>query len=91
MLNGTSFKPKLVKSAEEQAAVYAAGLQLVEVIDDNLATGRVHYRTKAGKLLLTLEEVVRAILAGKLMPATECAAWEQQQTKVARQPEQLAA
>ena len=99
MPNSTSFKPRLVKSPEQQAATYAASLQLVAVIDDNLATGRVHYRTRSGRLLRTLDEVVRAILAGNLMPEREAAVWvpdltdflEEASRTLDRQPEPLAA
>jgi len=79
----SSFRPTLVKSSEEQAAVYAAALQLIEHIDENLATGRCHYRTKSGKLLRTLDEVVRAILADNLMLESDAAVWQQDLARAA--------
>jgi hypothetical protein len=39
---------------------------LVTRISCFLDSGRRHYRTKAGKLLTTLDEVILAILAGEL-------------------------
>lgn len=47
--------------AEQEAAYYAA-LHLVDRIDEDLTRGTRHYRNKAGKLLQTLDEVIRAIL-----------------------------
>jgi hypothetical protein len=46
---------------------YLDCLILVAVIDDNLTTGRAHYRNRAGRLLLTLDEVVLAILKNDLL------------------------
>ena len=40
---------------------YTAALQLVRAVDARLAAG-YHYRDAAGRLLLTLEDVVRAML-----------------------------
>ena len=57
----------------ERELIYLAALVLVERIDYSLSYttgGRVHYRTKSGQLLRTLDQVVRAILADDLM-ATE--------------------
>lgn len=48
-------------------ASYAASLLLVADIDEDLTTGRRHYRNRAGGLLKTLDQVVRAILADDLM------------------------
>lgn len=48
-------------------ASYAASLLLVADIDADLASGRRHYRNRAGGLLTSLDQVVRAILADDLM------------------------
>lgn len=45
---------------------YTVALKLVEQIDLALRFGLKHYRTRAGELLTTLDEVVRAILADDL-------------------------
>jgi hypothetical protein len=60
--------PELVKtpSASEREATYHAALKLVAQIDEDLTRGIRHYRNKAGTLLTTLDEVVRAILADDL-------------------------
>jgi hypothetical protein len=47
-------------------ASYAAAMQLVARIDDDLTRGVGHYRTKTGALLQTLDEVVHAILSDTL-------------------------
>jgi hypothetical protein len=39
---------------------------LVQRIDADLASGRRHYRDKAGVLLTTLEQVVRALIDGEM-------------------------
>ena len=61
--------PELVKTSKvsEQEATYDAALELVARIDDDLTRGIRHYRTKAGVLLTTLDEVVRAILDDNLL------------------------
>ncbi len=61
--------PELVMapSASEREASYYAALKLVARIDDDLTRGIRHYRNKAGALLTTLDEVVRAILDNDLM------------------------
>ena len=51
-----------------------AYISLVEEIDHTLTTGRRHYRTKAGRLMRTLDEVIRAILADDLMPQNDASA-----------------
>jgi hypothetical protein len=63
------FYPELVRSrpATEQEATYSAALELVARIDDDLTRGVRHYRNKAGTLLTTLDEVVRAILNDDLL------------------------
>lgn len=65
--------PELVKSAKvsEREATYNAALELVARIDEDLTRGIRHYRTKAGRLLTTLDEVVRAILEDNLLLAEE--------------------
>lgn len=57
---------ELITNAEREAA-YQAALKLVTRIDDDLIRGVRHYRNKGGKLLGTLDEVVRAILADDLL------------------------
>ena len=61
--------PELVKSSKmtEQEATYYAALELVAQIDENLTRGVRHYRDKAGVLLTTLDEVIRAILDDNLL------------------------
>lgn len=45
---------------------YDAAHRLVEIVDDHLTRNTCHYRNKAGELLLTLDEVVNAILTNDL-------------------------
>jgi hypothetical protein len=59
-------KPSKTKIGEQEAA-YQAALELVARIDEDLARGIRHYRTKAGILLTTLDEVIRAILEDNLL------------------------
>ncbi len=61
--------PELVKPnrVNEQEATYYAAMELVARIDEDLTRGVRHYRTKAGILLNTLDEVVRAILDDNLL------------------------
>lgn len=69
--------PKLIKpgAMTEQEATYRAALELIARIDEDLTRGVRHYRTKAGLLLTTLDEVIRAILRDDLlMPDEEEAA-----------------
>ena len=47
-------------------AAYYAALELVAGIEENLASGRHHYRAKSGELLVTLDEVVNAIVNHQL-------------------------
>jgi DNA-binding ferritin-like protein len=58
--------PKLSQLTEQEQA-YRAALELVARIDEDLTRGVRHYRTKAGVLLSTLDEVVRAIIADDLL------------------------
>lgn len=61
--------PELIKPTvmAEQEATYHAALELVAHIDEDLTRGVRHYRTKAGVLLETLDQVVNAILADDLL------------------------
>jgi hypothetical protein len=65
--------PELVKTptAAEREATYQAALKLVARIDEDLTRGIRHYRNKAGVLLTTLDEVVRAILDNDLLVPEE--------------------
>lgn len=69
--------PELVKPAKisEREATYHAALELVARIDEDLTRGIRHYRTKAGVLLTTLDEVVRAILDDNLLAPEEVERW----------------
>jgi hypothetical protein len=58
--------PKLIKPTEQEAA-YRAALELVARIDEDLTRGVRHYRTKAGCLLVKLDEIVRAIIDNDLL------------------------
>lgn len=51
---------------QECELTYQAALQLVNRIDWNLAQGR-HYRTRSGRLLVHLDQVVEAILRDELL------------------------
>jgi hypothetical protein len=61
--------PELVKTPamSEREATYYAALKLVARIDEDLTRGIRHYRNRAGVLLTTLDEVVRAILNDDLL------------------------
>lgn len=50
-------------------ACYAASLALVAGIDEDLTSGRRHYRNRAGRLLVTLDQVIEAIVNDDLMEA----------------------
>ena len=65
--------PALAKAptTTEREAAYQAALKLVARIDEDLTRGTGHYRNKAGALLRTLDEVVRAILDNDLMAPEE--------------------
>ena len=54
-------------TAAEREAAYQASLALVARIDDDLRRGVRHYRDRAGGLLTTLDEVMRAILSDDLL------------------------
>ena len=80
--------PELVKKSKmsEQEATYHAALELVARIDEDLTRGVRHYRNKAGKLLTTLDDVVRAILDNDLQLADE-----QEEEMIWAAPQELAA
>jgi hypothetical protein len=61
--------PELVVShaQPESDTAYYAALKLVARIDEDLTQGIRHYRSKAGVLLTTLDQVVNAILNDDLM------------------------
>lgn len=54
-------------SSIHRRASYAVSLLLVADIDEDLTSGRHHYRNRAGGLLLALDQVVNAILADDLL------------------------
>lgn len=53
----------------EREQVYVAALHLVQRVDEDLRRGVRHYRDRAGQLLTSLDEVVRAMLDDNLMLA----------------------
>jgi hypothetical protein len=58
---------------DDADARYAAALSLVQAIDKDLQRGTRHYYNSAGKLLVSLDEVIEAILRDDLTvdrPAT---------------------
>ena len=57
----------MAPTADEKEATYYAALELVAQIDEALTRGTRHYRNKAGELLITLDEVVHAILGNDLL------------------------
>ena len=65
--------PELVMapSVNERETAYYAALKLVSQIDEDLTRGTRHYRNKAGTLLTTLDEVIRAILDNDLLMPDE--------------------
>ena len=52
---------------DEADARYAAALRLVQAIDWDLQKGTRHFHNSAGKLLMSLDEVVQAILNDDLV------------------------
>lgn len=59
---------RLVKRHKnEQEAAYLAALLLVDLIEQHLRNGTQHYRTRAGVLLRTPDQVERAILENDLV------------------------
>ena len=65
--------PELPKKAEQEA-IYLAALELVARIDADLTRGVRHYRTKAGHLLVTLDQVILALIDRELLEPEEVAA-----------------
>ena len=51
---------------EMKQKTYRLALLIVAQIDAHLSHGTRHYRNKAGELLATLEQVIRAILENDL-------------------------
>jgi hypothetical protein len=86
--NSRVYHPELFKAPKvtEQEATYYAALELVARIDEDLTRGIRHYRNKAGVLLTTLDEVVRAILDDDLLVPEE-----QESGVVWATPQELAA
>jgi hypothetical protein len=52
--------------SDDADARYAAALKVVQAIDRNLRTGTRHYYDTQGRLLATLDEVIRALLSDTL-------------------------
>jgi hypothetical protein len=52
---------------DDDDARYAAALRLVQAIDHDLQKGTRHYYDATGRLLVSLDEVVQAILNDNLM------------------------
>jgi hypothetical protein len=52
---------------DDPDACYAAALSLVQAIDKDLQRGTRHYYNAAGKLLVSLDEVIQAILSDDLV------------------------
>ena len=52
---------------KQQEQAYHVALGLVEQIDLDLVNGTGHYFTKSGRLLISLEQVVMAILDDDLL------------------------
>lgn len=71
--DGSRVYPELVMAptANEREASYYAALELVAHIDEALTKGTRHYRNRAGDLLVTLDEVIRAILDNDLLVAAD--------------------
>lgn len=55
----------------EQERRYRVALRLVGRIDEGVTTGNHHYWSKAGVLLVKLDQVVDAILTNELMEPEE--------------------
>ena len=53
--------------AGQRNAHFKCACLLAHQINTDLESGRVHYRNRAGELLETLDEVVRAIVSDELM------------------------
>jgi len=57
-----TIEPRPMTEAEIRESTYYFWLELVARIDEDLSRGTCHFRNRAGVLLNTLDEVVRAIL-----------------------------
>ncbi len=57
----------LAMQMDDADARYAAALRLVQAIDHDLQKGTRHYYDASGKLLVSLDEVVQAILNDTLV------------------------
>ncbi len=66
----------LIGPAQPNPATYHAALQLVARIDDDQSRGVRHYRSRGGQLLMTLDQVVEAILADDLATVEPVDVWE---------------
>ena len=65
--------------SDDADACYAAALSLVQAIDRDLQRGTRHYYNAAGRLLVSLDEVIQAILCDELVidrPATKARSQE---------------
>jgi hypothetical protein len=56
-----------MQPVDDADARYAAALRLVQAIDRDLQMGTRHYYDASGKLLVSLDEVVQAILNDTLV------------------------
>ncbi len=65
--NGRSYPELVVSRSNEKEMAYNAALKLVAQIDEDLDKGIRHYRTKSGRLLTTLDQVINAILEDNLL------------------------
>lgn len=65
--NGRTYPELVPATTAEHERTYYAALKLVARIDEDLSKGIRHYRNKAGILLGTLDEVIRAILDNDLL------------------------
>lgn len=65
--NKSLLSPPLLPAPGQKDACYKSSLLLVEWIDASLGRERVHFRNRAGELLQTLDQVIRAIIDNDLM------------------------
>lgn len=79
-----TFKPVLVpRTPQQQQTSFDAAMELVQLIDAHLTHGTQHYRTKSGKLLRTLDQVVNAILSDNLRIETPNVGWQDELARAA--------
>lgn len=69
LMQAAAVKEPVANPVIEREAVYMAALHLVQRVDEDLRRGVRHYRDRAGQLLTSLDEVVRAMLEDDLMLA----------------------